>query len=119
MIQKVDDYYTVVRATSSNTSKSAGQAIPEVVDANHDGIVDILVFGAYYPFNGSNPSPQPALLMLGKGDGTYTPAPELLPAAFGTVHPREVVQADFNEDGLADLFIADHGYDAAPFPGAQ
>lgn len=119
MIQKVEDYFTVVRGNTSNPSKSISQAVPEVVDANHDGIADILVFGAYYPFNGSTPAPQPALLMLGKGDGTYTAAPGLLPAGFGTVHPREVVQADFNEDGLADLFIADHGYDASPFPGAQ
>lgn len=119
MIEKVEDYFTVVRGSSSNSSKSAAQAVPEVVDANYDGIADILVFGAYYPFNGNNPIVQPALLMLGKGDGTYTPAPELLPAGFGTIHPREVVQADFNGDGRVDLFIADHGYDAAPFPGAQ
>jgi hypothetical protein len=119
MIQKVEDYYVVVRSSVSTPSKSASQAIPEVVDANHDGIADILVFGAYYPFNGSTPAAQPATLLLGKGDGTYTPAPDLLPAGFGTIHPREVVQADFNEDGLADLFIADHGYDAAPYPGAQ
>lgn len=119
MIQKVEDFFTVVRGSSPNPSKNTAQAVPEVVDANHDGIADILVFGAYYPFNGATPSPQPALLMLGKGDGTFTPAPGLLPAGFGTIHPREVVQADFNEDGLADLFIADHGYDANPFPGAQ
>ncbi|GAB3403502.1 FG-GAP-like repeat-containing protein [Massilia agilis] len=119
MIQKVEDYYTVVRSSVPAPTKSASQAIPEVVDANHDGIGDMLVFGAYYPFNGTNPSPQAATLLLGKGDGTYVPAPDLLPAGFGTVHAREVVQGDFNEDGVADLFIADHGYDAPPFPGAQ
>jgi hypothetical protein len=119
MIQKIEDYFTIVRKTVTAPVKSASQAIPEVVDANHDGIPDILVFGAYYPFIGNAPVAQPATLLLGNGDGTYTPAPNLLPAGFGTVHPREVVQADFNEDGLADLFIADHGYDAKPFPGAQ
>jgi hypothetical protein len=119
MTQKIEDYFTIVRKTATPPVKSASQAIPEVVDANHDGIADVLVFGAYYPFIGNAPSAQPAMLLLGKGDGTFTPAPELLPAGFGTIHPREVVQADFNEDGLTDLFIADHGFDTNPFPGAQ
>ena len=26
---------------------------------------------------------------------------------------------DFNGDGSLDLFIADHGWDAAPYPGGQ
>jgi hypothetical protein len=37
----------------------------------------------------------------------------------GTVFPRRIVVADFNGDGRPDIFIADHGYDAPPFPGAQ
>lgn len=119
MIDKAESYYTVVRKTVTTTVRNAAQAVPELVDANHDGVADLLVFGAYYPFLGNTPAAQPAILLLGNGDGTYAPAPGLLPAGFGTVHPREVVQADFNEDGLPDLFIADHGYDASPFPGAQ
>jgi hypothetical protein len=119
MIQKTDDYFVVVRKSSPAPVNSAAQAVPEVVDANHDGIPDLLLFGAYYPFLGNTPVPQPAILMLGKGDGSYTPAPELLPAGFGTVHPREIVQGDFNEDGLPDLFIAGHGFDTSPFPGEQ
>ena len=119
MIDKAESYYTVVRKTVTTTVRNAAQAVPELVDANHDGVADLLVFGAYYPFLGNTPAAQPAILLLGNGDGTYAPAPGLLPAGFGTVHPREVVQADFNEDGQPDLFIADHGYDASPFPGAQ
>ena len=34
-----------------------------------------------------------------------------------SVHPREVLMADFNGDGSNDFFIADHGYDVNPFPG--
>jgi len=35
------------------------------------------------------------------------------------VHEREAVIADFNGDGTEDFFIADHGLDRRPFPGAQ
>lgn len=34
-----------------------------------------------------------------------------------SVHPREVLVADFDGDGNNDLFIADHGHDTDPFPG--
>jgi hypothetical protein len=33
------------------------------------------------------------------------------------VHPRTAIVADFNVDDRPDVFIACHGYDAAPFPG--
>lgn len=120
MIQNADDYFDMARATSPLPVNQTSQTLPEVVDANGDGIKDILTFGAYFPFNGSTPAGQPALLMLGKGDGTYTPAPAgMLPAGFTTIHPREVVHADVNKDGLTDLFIVDHGYDTMPYPGGQ
>jgi len=35
----------------------------------------------------------------------------------GCVHPRKAAVADFNGDATPDLFLACHGYDAAPFPG--
>jgi hypothetical protein len=111
-------YYKPVYGSTQLTTSPAAQAIPEMIDANGDGIQDILVFGAYYPFNGSNPVAQAATLLLGKGDGTYTVGNSAL-SALTTVHPREMVRGDFNGDGKEDFFIADHGYDVHPFPGAQ
>jgi hypothetical protein len=34
-------------------------------------------------------------------------------------HPREIVTADFNQDGIRDIFFAAHGLDAAPFAGER
>jgi hypothetical protein len=35
------------------------------------------------------------------------------------IHPRKVIPADFNNDGVIDFAIACHGWDAAPFPGER
>lgn len=40
-------------------------------------------------------------------------------SVISTQHPRDVVVADFNGDGVEDVYIADHGYDAQPFAGGQ
>lgn len=37
----------------------------------------------------------------------------------GCLHPRKAVVADFNKDGIADVFVACHGYDGAPYPGEK
>ena len=89
-------------------------------DLNNDGNSDLLVLGASYPYRGA-PVAQPSLLLLGTGDGNFSVASQaVLPfASLTTVHPREVVFADFNGDGFKDVFVADHGYDTMPFPGAQ
>ncbi len=60
-------------------------------------------------------------ILLNDGSGGLTLATS---AVFsGTVpavqHPTDVVVADFNGDGRDDIFVADHGYDADPFPGYQ
>lgn len=34
-------------------------------------------------------------------------------------HPREIVTADFNQDGIRDIFFAAHGLDAAPWAGER
>lgn len=46
-------------------------------------------------------------------DGSYVKAW----SAKGCLHPRKAVVADFNRDGIPDVFVACHGYDGPPFAG--
>ena len=58
-------------------------------------------------------------MWLGKGDGTYRRDDgRVVEPTVGGINPRKVVAADFNGDDKADVIVADHGYDAEPFPGA-
>jgi hypothetical protein len=54
-----------------------------------------------------------------QADGSFVPNATLLPQGAGCLHPRKAVVADFNGDGRPDIFVACHGYDAAPFPGER
>ena len=58
-------------------------------------------------------------MWLGNGDGTYRRNDGMLEdPTVGGFHPRKAVAADFNGDDKADVIVADHGYDADPYPGA-
>ncbi|USQ94891.1 FG-GAP-like repeat-containing protein [Caulobacter sp. RL271] len=89
-----------------------------VGDFNGDGKVDVVISYFLYPLEDRA---VPIRVLTGDGSGTFT---DSTVALFGaqppvTVHGRQIVLADFNKDGRADAFFADHGYDAAPFPGAR
>lgn len=90
-------------------------------DLNGDGHPDMFALGSFFPGGSTNWTVQPGRLLLGDGKGGFAVASESVfpSSALSSVHPRKVVYADFNGDGRDDVFIADHGWDATPFPGQQ
>ena len=116
------DYFTEF----ASTLLSAGYAplgINQTVteDLNGDGNQDLVVLGVNYPGGTVVNVPQPGRVFLGDGNGRFTAAPtDLFPVdTLMTVHPSNVLFADFNADGRPDMFLSTHGYDAPPFPGEQ
>ena len=93
-------------------------------DLDGDGNEDLVLLGYTYPTSdvtAANYRPQPGRVFLGDGDGGFRRAPaELFPVdTLNTVSPRKAPFGDLNGDGLPDMFIAGHGWDAEPFPGEQ
>ena len=88
------------------------------IDLNGDGRLDIISGRFYSPAQNAG---IPLEVLINNGNGSFSNgANSSVPGGVpSTTHPREFVTADFNGDGKLDLFIADHGYDADPFPGAQ
>ncbi len=87
------------------------------IDLNGDGWNDLVNARFLFPLENSG---VPIEVLINQKDGTFSSVSSIVtPSPGTTVHPREIVTADFNGDGKLDVFIADHGYDAAPFPGSQ
>ena len=115
---------SVVSYTFSNRNifgtPSLEGAIHELAraDFNGDGIDDIMAARFLFPLENRGLAVQ---VLVGDGAGGFTDQTSTVFAGAipTTVHPREFVLGDFNGDGRPDVFIADHGYDATPFPGAQ
>jgi hypothetical protein len=82
-------------------------------DVNGDNFTDIIVTG-YTPVSRPAQGAQPGQILLNNGDNTFRAATGDRPQ---NEWAREIVVADFNNDGIQDIFIADHGWDAPPFPG--
>lgn len=92
-----------------------GASEMESGDLNGDGLADVVVARITYP-----PAhiTHPIGIFLADGHGGFVDGSSMwdgLPAR--TEWGRQIVIADFNGDHRNDIFVADHGYDAPPFPG--
>ena len=86
-------------------------------DFDSDGVLDLFRVAGHA--SGLSAERYHLELWLGNGDGTYRRDDgRLVEPTVGGINPRKVVAADFNGDDKTDVIVADHGYDAWPFPGA-
>jgi Ca2+-binding RTX toxin-like protein len=81
-----------------------------VMDVNGDGFLDLVGTSIFFPLRNKS---LPVFTLINDQNGGFEPQT----TDGSTVHAREFVVADFNGDGIDDIFIADHGYDVPPFPG--
>lgn len=83
-------------------------------DFDADGDDDVLMAANHSSEDEPPTEASQGVILVNDGDYSFTAAAGDRP---NSVHPREVLMADFNGDGENDFFIADHGFDADPFPG--
>lgn len=93
------------------------------LDMNNDGDLDLIVSQGVAPFesgnSASNPLALPVLTFIGDGTGNFSASTSVISGIVPEAqHARKAVAMDFNDDGIDDVMIFDHGYDASPFPGA-
>ena len=86
------------------------------LDADGDGDTDVFLATGEYLLVGEVNS----ILALNDGAENFTSSTaEFNNSMPPATHARKSIVSDFNNDGLQDIFVFDHGYDANPFPGSQ
>jgi hypothetical protein len=87
-----------------------------VGDVTGDGRPDVVVTR----FSLNSDAAFPLTILVNKGNGAFSDETTAIlggPSP-GTLWPRATVLADFNNDGRADIFVANTGLDKEPFSGA-
>ena len=104
-----------VSTTVVTAASVGGMTEQEMGDVNADGIADLVVTRLAFPLAYAT---FPIGVFLGDGRGGFRDGSSLFAGQIPrTQHGRQIVIADFNGDRRNDIFVADHGYDAQPFPG--
>jgi len=86
-------------------------------DFNGDGLEDVVI--TKMTFQSTETYKLDILLNDGKGSLKLATSSLFGGTVPAVQNPRQVVTADFNGDDIADIFVADHGYDVSPHPGYQ
>ena len=86
------------------------------LDANGDGFTDVFMGTGEYLYKGE----KTCILALNDGYGNFNYSSDEfdgdMPPA---THARKSIVSDFNNDGLQDIIVLDHGFDSHPFPGSN
>jgi len=110
--------FDIVYNLSDPTDPFAGTIFKNgiLIDINNDGMKDIV---GSQSISGVDGQLSPVFAFLSQGNGVFVEDSSVLPSEVGVEHARQWLTDDFNQDGFDDLFVADHGFDAAPFPGEK
>jgi len=86
------------------------------LDVDGDNDIDVFIGTGEWQLEGEIDS----LLSLNNGEENFiSSTSEFMDNMPPATHARKALVSDFNGDGLKDMLILDHGYDAEPFPGNQ
>ena len=82
-------------------------------DYNADGYPDTI----NCPLNTQEPTRSNLGFYLGQPDGSFIPDPKNNDRILGQIWPRKQLCGDYNGDGIMDICLLGHGWDAEPWPG--
>lgn len=101
---------------TSLSSKTHAGSRSLAADYDGDGDTDIVRLEYSYPTS----QPYTGTVRVFRNDaGALTDATaSVVQGGIVPDHPRDFEVRDFTGDGVADVYVAQHGFDAAPFPGA-